>query len=84
MTGRADGLLVKPAHNPEIFSNLAALSDRELAFWLANYGSALARFRLCDDVFHTGDKQLFWRMAQITQRLNSGALPGDIFPSAAR
>ncbi len=77
-------LLNDTAHDPEIFATLARISDRDLAFWLANYGSPLARFRLCDDVFRTGDKYLFWRMAGITQRLNSGALPGDIFPSAAR
>lgn len=79
----ANSLLKRDARTFDILSGIHCLSDRDMALWLHNYGSPLARFRLCDDAFHMGDKNLFWRMAYITQRLNSGALPDDIYPDAA-
>lgn len=79
----ARSLLKRDVHIFNILVGIHSLSDRELAIWLHNYGSPLARFRLCNDAFREGGGELFWRMAFITSRLNSGALPDDIFPDAA-
>ena len=83
----ARSLLKRDAHAFNILVGIHSLSDRELAIWLHNYGSPLARFRLCNDAFHLVNKDLYknlwWRMMYITSRLNSGALPDDIFPDAA-
>lgn len=79
----ANSLLEYEADDLDIFRGIGDLSDNELAHWLGNYGSPLARLRLCDDAFQPSRKKLFCRMSYITSRLNSGALPDDIFPDAA-
>ena len=73
-------LLRTYADDASLFSALAVLSDKDLVFWLYDYGSRLARWRLCYELGKTQHTELARRAEFWIGRLNSGVAPGELFP----
>lgn len=73
-------LLRTYADDASLFSALAVLSDKDLVFWLYDYGSRLARWRLCYELGKTQYTELARRAEFWIGRLNSGVAPGELFP----
>lgn len=80
MTPTAFDLLRSYTDDTTLFSMLATLSDDELVFWLFDYGSRLARWRLCYELGRTNHTELARRAEFWVSRLNNGVAPGKLFP----
>lgn len=73
-------LLRSYADDDSLFTGLAGLSDKDLVFWLYDYGSRLARWRLCYELGKTKHTDLARRAEFYVGRLNGGVAPGELFP----
>ena len=80
MKPTAFDLLRTYTENDTLFSALSGLTDKELVFWLFDYGSRLARWRLCYELGKTTHTELARRTEFWVGRLNGGVVPGELFP----
>jgi hypothetical protein len=69
--------------NEDLYKALDRAPDEELVFWLYEYGSRLARWRLCYELGKSQFTELARRAEFLVGRLNSGVTPGELFPVPA-
>lgn len=80
MKPTAFDLLRSYTDDASLFDMLTTLPDKELVFWLYDYGSRLARWRLCFELGKTQHTELTRRAEYWVGRLNNGVAPGELFP----